>query len=68
VAIVTFFLLRTDPVPRIITMQTFLVASEVAAEKASVPVAFKSLLACLTGYTVVIAYAFEMPANAHRRS
>ena len=41
-------------------MDALLVPGEVAAKEAAVPITFESLPACLTGYAVVIAFAFEM--------
>jgi hypothetical protein len=63
--IIAFFLLRTDLIPCKFPMNALLIAFQVAAKEAAVPIAFELLPAGLTGYAVVVAYSFEMLTDIH---
>lgn len=60
----TFFLLRADRKPYMITS---LVSLQVASEEPAVAIPLKHYSARLTGDAVVVAYAFEMLTGAHGR-
>ena len=64
----TFFLLCADLIPGVLPMDTSLVSFEVAAKETAVAVPLKDCSATLTGYAVVVAYAFEVLTTTHERS
>ena len=63
--IITFFLLRADLIPGVCSVETLLVAFQVATEKAAVAIALKDCSATLTGNAVVVAYTLEVLTRAH---